>query len=55
MSYPTYWYIPKVLEWIRGWTMTLSILGTCRRVLRGKAPPSFQTPERGSKLDPFKD
>lgn len=28
---------------------------TVRRVLREKAPRPFQTPERGSKLDPFKD
>ena len=41
VSYPTYWYVPKVLEWIRGWTMTLSILGTCRRVVRGEAPKAI--------------
>jgi len=28
---------------------------TVRRVLRDKAPKPFQTPERASKLDPFKD
>ncbi|HEY0794072.1 MAG TPA: IS21 family transposase [Chthoniobacterales bacterium] len=28
---------------------------TVRRVLRDKAPQPFQTPERGSKLDPFKE
>jgi transposase len=28
---------------------------TVRRVLREKAPQPFQSPERGSKLDPFKD
>jgi transposase len=28
---------------------------TIRRVLREKVPRPFQTPERGSKLDPFKD
>ena len=28
---------------------------TVRRVLREKGPRPFQTPERSSKLDPFKD
>ena len=41
VRYPTYYYVPKVLEWIRGFTMTLSILGACRRALRGHAPKAI--------------
>jgi transposase len=36
-------------------TLTGLSRNTVRRVLREKAPRPFHTPERGSKLDPFKD
>ena len=41
VHYPAYYYVPKILEWIRGVTMTLSILGTCRRILRGHVPQAI--------------
>jgi teichuronic acid biosynthesis glycosyltransferase TuaC len=41
VHYPTYYYVPKTLEWIRGVTMTFSILGACRRALRGHAPKAI--------------
>ena len=41
VRYPTYYFVPKILESIRGLTMTLSILGTCRRVLRGHSPKAI--------------
>jgi teichuronic acid biosynthesis glycosyltransferase TuaC len=38
VRYPTYYFVPKVLAWLRGWMMTLSILRECKRVLRGRSP-----------------
>ena len=41
--YPTYYYLPRVMSWFRGFTMAGSILPACRYAVRHLAPHAILT------------
>jgi glycosyltransferase involved in cell wall biosynthesis len=41
VRYPTYYYVPGVMAWSRGWTMTASILGECLAAVRRDRPQAI--------------